>query len=85
LRAESSCRLRNELDPNRARQELVGQVLSVTTGGDIKQAIDISASEGHIVPTSIAERNGSFYVGNLNLFPINPQWARILTISRGGY
>ena len=43
--------------------------------------IDISASEGHIVPTSIAELDGSFYVGNLNLFPIDPQWARILTIS----
>ena len=62
-----------------------GQVFSVTTRGDIKQAIDISASEGHIVPTSIAERFGSFYVGNLNLFPIDPQWARILTISRWGF
>jgi|HubBroStandDraft_6_1064221.scaffolds.fasta_scaffold78282_2 hypothetical protein len=62
-----------------------GEVLSVSTGGVIKQVIDISASEGHIVPTSIAEVNGSFYVGNLNLFPIDPQWARILTISNGGY
>jgi hypothetical protein len=62
-----------------------GQVLSVNTSGDIRQVIDISASQGHIVPTSIAERNGSLYVGNLNLFPINPQWARILTISRGIY
>jgi len=62
-----------------------GEVLSVTRGGEIQQVIDISASEGHIVPTSIAERNGTFYVGNLNLFPIDPQWARILTISGGGY
>jgi hypothetical protein len=62
-----------------------GEVLSVSRGGEIKQVIDISASEGHIVPTSIAERDGSFYVGNLNLFPIDPQWARILTISNGGY
>jgi hypothetical protein len=59
-----------------------GQVLSVTQDGTIRQIIDISASEGHIVPTSIAERGGSFYVGNLNLFPIDPQWARILTISK---
>ncbi len=59
-----------------------GQVISVTPDGRIKQVIDISASEGHIVPTSIAERDGHFYVGNLNLFPIDPQWARILTISR---
>jgi len=62
-----------------------GQVFEVTTQGDIKQVIDISASEGHIVPTSIAERYGSLYLGNLNLFPIDPQWARILTISRPGF
>jgi len=60
-----------------------GQVFSVNSGGDIKQVIDISASQGHIVPTSIAARHGSLYVGNLNLFPIDPQWARILTISNG--
>src|SRR5580704_11209067 len=59
-----------------------GQVISVTKDGDIKQVIDISASEGHIVPTSIVARDGSLFVGNLNLFPIDPQWARILTISR---
>jgi hypothetical protein len=59
-----------------------GQVISVTTSGEIKQVIDISASEGHIVPTSIAARDGSLFVGNLNLFPIDPQWARILTISK---
>jgi hypothetical protein len=58
-----------------------GQVISVTKSGAIGQVIDISASEGHIVPTSIAARDRSLFVGNLNLFPIDPQWARILTIS----
>jgi hypothetical protein len=58
-----------------------GQVFSVTRGGSIHQVIDISASEGHIVPTSIAHWRDAFYIGNLNLFPIDPQWARILTIS----
>jgi glucose/arabinose dehydrogenase len=62
-----------------------GQVFSVTKEGAIHQVIDISAAEGHIVPTSIAEKNGTLYVGNLNLFPINPQWARILTIEKGGF
>jgi hypothetical protein len=62
-----------------------GEVLSVTKSGAIKQIIDISASEGHIVPTSIAQWFGSFYVGNLNLFPIDPQWARVLTISKPGF
>src|SRR6202034_824669 len=59
-----------------------GQVISVTKGGEMKQVIDISASEGHIVPTSIVARDGFLFVGNLNLFPIDPQWARILTISK---
>jgi len=61
-----------------------GQVISVTAEGRIQQVIDISASEGHIVPTSIASHDGALYVGNLNLFPIDPQWARILTISENG-
>ncbi|HEY0803143.1 MAG TPA: ScyD/ScyE family protein [Steroidobacteraceae bacterium] len=62
-----------------------GQVISVSPEGKIKEAIDISASEGHIVPTSIAHQHGHFYVGNLNLFPINPQWARILTIGKDSH
>lgn len=61
-----------------------GQVISVTAQGKISQVIDISASEGHIVPTAIASQYGALYVGNLNLFPIDPQWARILTISETG-
>lgn len=58
-----------------------GQVISVTTSGSISQVVDISASEGHIVPTSIAAHGGLLYVGNLNLFPINPQWARVLIVA----
>jgi hypothetical protein len=58
-----------------------GQVISVTPDGTIKQVIDISASQGHIVPTSIAEKDGRFYVGNLNLFPVDPQWARVSVVA----
>ncbi len=60
-----------------------GQVITVTAGGEIRQLIDISASQGHIVPTSIAARGEDFYVGNLNLFPIDPQWARVQVIATG--
>jgi hypothetical protein len=59
-----------------------GQLLQVTRNGVIRQVIDISASQGHIVPTSVAERHDVFYVGNLNLFPIDPQWARVQAIAR---
>jgi sugar lactone lactonase YvrE len=58
-------------------------VLSLEPGGSISVMIDISASQGHIVPTSSAERDGFFFVGNLNLFPIDPQWARVQTIATG--
>lgn len=60
-----------------------GQVLRITPNGAISQVIDISASQGHIVPTSIAPLHDSFFVGNLNLFPIDPQWARVQEIARG--
>lgn len=60
-----------------------GQILSLGIDGSIGNAMDVSASQGHIVPTAITERSGQLYLGNLNLFPIDPQWARILTLSYG--
>ena len=62
-----------------------GQVVSVSKSGAIAQVIDISASEGHIVPTSIAEWYGQFYIGNLFLFAINPGNSRVMTIAQGDY
>ena len=38
--------------------------------GAIHRIADISASQGHIVPTAIAGSYGNFFVGNLNTFPI---------------
>jgi hypothetical protein len=58
-----------------------GQILSLGIDGSIGSAMDVSASQGHIVPTAITERSGQLYLGNLNLFPIDPQWARIQTLS----
>lgn len=58
-----------------------GQVFTVTPSGRITEAVDISEAEAHIVPTSIAEQGGNFYVGNLGLFPITPDASKILTLS----
>jgi glucose/arabinose dehydrogenase len=58
-----------------------GQVFSVDPAGDIREEIDISLAQGHIVPTSIAEKDGNFFVGNLGLFPITPNASKILTLS----
>jgi len=47
-----------------------GEIVKVNGNGGINRLIDISASEGHIVPTAIAYYKGNFYVGNLDVFPI---------------
>jgi hypothetical protein len=66
------------VEPNR------GILVSVEPNGAAQELIDISASQGHIVPTALAEHDGSLYVGNLLYFPILPKWSRILRISRPG-
>jgi hypothetical protein len=60
-----------------------GQLLRVTTGGSISRVVDISASQGHIVPTAM-DYKGNFFVGNLNTFPIEEGSSKILKINPGG-
>jgi hypothetical protein len=60
-----------------------GELVKVTTEGDISRVIDISASQGHIVPTVIAYR-GNFYVGNLHVFPIAGGASAIYKITPSG-
>ena len=61
-----------------------GQLIEVERNGDVRQVIDISATQGHIVPTSVVSHGGTFQVGNLNTFPIVPGYSQVLDISRGG-
>jgi hypothetical protein len=61
-----------------------GQLIEVERNGDVRQVIDISATQGHIVPTSVVSHGGTFQVGNLNTFPIVPGSSQVLDISRGG-
>jgi len=57
-----------------------GQIISVGTDGSMASVLDVSASQGHIVPTAITARDGQLYLGNLNQFPIETRYARILTL-----
>ncbi len=61
-----------------------GELDKITPGGAISRVIDISAFEGHIVPTALTAHNGVFYVGNLDLFPVVPGSASIFTVTTGG-
>ncbi len=60
-----------------------GEVDRVSHGGAISRVADISASQGHIVPTAIAY-HGNLFVGNLDVFPITPSDAKILKLTPSG-
>ncbi len=46
------------LEPNH------GELVKITPYGKVRRIVDISASQGHIVPTALAYR-GHFFIGNL--------------------
>ena len=60
-----------------------GELDKITPDGQISRVSDISASQGHIVPTAIAYR-GNFFVGNLNTFPVVPGSSKIYKITPSG-
>ena len=49
--------------------------------GKVRQLVDFSEFEGHIVPTAMVF-DGVFRVGNLNTFPIVPGSAKILDVTK---
>jgi hypothetical protein len=62
-----------------------GQVVTVQpNSGRVDRIVDISATQGHIVPTAIAEGNGRFFLGNLTTFPSVPGSARVMELKRNG-
>jgi len=61
-----------------------GKSVRVSCRCEIRRVADISATQGHIVPTSIAY-HGNFFVGNLNTFPIQDGSSKILKITPSGH
>jgi hypothetical protein len=51
--------------------------------GTISRVSDVSASQGHIVPTAIAY-HGNFFFGNLGHFPIEPGSSSIFKLTPNG-
>jgi len=60
-----------------------GEMVKVTTSGNISRVIDVSATQGHIVPTAVAY-HGNFYLGNLNTFPIVPGSSSVFKVTPSG-
>jgi hypothetical protein len=53
--------------------------------GSISRLSDVSATYGHIVPTSISEHGGSLYFGNLGHFPVVPGSSNIYKLDLRGH
>lgn len=68
------------LEPNQ------GILVRATPGGHVEQVVDISATQGHIVPTALVHHphSGNFYVGNLNPFPIEQGSSTVYKITPNG-
>ena len=65
------------LEPNH------GELDRITPYGNIHRIIDISESQGHIVPTAVTFHKGFFFIGNLGVFPITGI-SKIFVVSPNG-
>jgi hypothetical protein len=60
-----------------------GEIVKVTPAGAISRVIDVSATQGHVVPTALTYR-GNFFVGNLSLFPIVEGTSNVYKVTPSG-
>jgi hypothetical protein len=51
--------------------------------GAISRVVDVSATQGHIVPTALAYK-GNFFLGNLGLFPVTPGTSTVFKLTPSG-
>ena len=51
--------------------------------GAVTRVVDVSASQGHIVPTSLAY-HGNFFLGNLGTFPVTPGSSKLFKLTPSG-
>jgi glucose/arabinose dehydrogenase len=61
-----------------------GELDHITPEGTISRVSDISATQGHIVPTALTFHRGRFVVGNLHTFPVMPGLAGVYGITPHG-
>jgi hypothetical protein len=77
----SLTRLGNDLyavEPNH------GEIDRITTSGQISRIVDLSATEGHVVPTAAVEHGGDLYVSNLGTFPVHRGGQNVYRITPAG-
>lgn len=61
-----------------------GEIVRISpTTGAVSRVVDVSATQGHIVPTAIAY-HGNFYFSQLGEFPVNPGTEKIFKLTPSG-
>lgn len=61
-----------------------GLLVKVSATGQASLVSDLSASQGHVVPTSVAYHQGNFIIGNLGTFPAAPGGSKLYKVTPGG-
>ena len=62
-----------------------GELVRIVPGtGKVSRIADISASQGHVVPTALALHDGAFYLSNLGTYPIATGSERLFRVDRDG-
>ena len=61
-----------------------GELDKITPQGNISRVIDVSAYEGHIVPTALTYHDGIFWISNLNVFPVVPGSSSVYQVTQDG-
>lgn len=62
-----------------------GNIVSIKPNpGRVERVADVSATQGHVVPTAIEVSRGDILVGELTTFPVVPGAAEILRYRRNG-
>ena len=61
-----------------------GEVDAITNTGVVTRLVDVSETQGHVVPISITRTGSGFLVSNLNTFPIVPGSSSRYTVSTLG-
>jgi len=60
-----------------------GEIVRISQDGDIHRVIDVSASQGHVVPTALIH-HGVFFVSNLGVFPQDAGSSKVWAVTPSG-
>src|SRR5205823_10902136 len=61
-----------------------GELDKVSLSGQISRVVDVSATQGHVVPTAVVAHDGDFYITNLGTFPVHRGTQKVYRVTQTG-